>query len=102
MAWGHRLKRLTRREREECSRLGWGCGAGGCAHPVEFISTYSYVSAHGHAAHARRPFCAAHGREFAMRHTLAWPTRDGRVRIRWAALTGTRSADRLRRPGRAA
>jgi hypothetical protein len=80
MAWGHRLKRLTKKERELCRSMGWGCGA--CDSAVEYVSNYSYASARGHAAHARRPMCADHARLFAMRYCLAWPTQDGRVRIR--------------------
>jgi hypothetical protein len=80
MAWGHRLKRLTKRERELCRSMGWGCGA--CDDAVEYVSNYSYTSARGHAAHARRPLCAEHARLFAMRYCLVWPTRDGRVRVK--------------------
>jgi hypothetical protein len=79
MAWGHRLKRLTKRERELCRELGWGCAA--CAGDVDYVSNYSYASVHGHAAHAKRPFCAAHARQFAMRHCLAWPARGARIRL---------------------
>jgi hypothetical protein len=80
MAWGHRLKRLTKKERELCRSMGWGCGA--CDRVVDYVSNYSYTSARGHAAHARRPLCAEHARLYAMRYCLAWPTQDGRVRIR--------------------
>lgn len=80
MAWGHRLKRLTKRERELCRSMGWGCGA--CDDGVEYVSSYSYTSAHGPAVHARRPLCAEHARLFAMRYCLAWPTQDGRVKVR--------------------
>jgi hypothetical protein len=80
MAWGYRIKRLTKREKERCRSLGWGCA--GCGGGVEYISNYSYNSANGHAAHARRPMCTEHGRQFAMRHCLAWPARSNKVRIR--------------------
>jgi hypothetical protein len=80
MAWGHRLKRLTKRERELCQTLGWGCGA--CDETVEYVSNYSYASTRGHTAHARRTLCPEHARLFAMRYCLAWPTQDARVRIR--------------------
>ncbi len=89
MAWGHRLKRLTKREQYLCRE--WGCGAASCQAALEYISTYAYVSARGHATHARRPFCAEHARQFAMRFCLAWPTRDGRVRIRFE-VPGARDA----------
>jgi hypothetical protein len=80
MAWGHRLKRLTKRERELCVSMGWGCGT--CDEPVEYVSNYSYASVHGHAAHARRTMCPGHARVFAMRYGLAWPTQDSRVKVR--------------------
>jgi len=80
MAWGHRLKRLTKRERELCRSMVWGCGA--CDNAVEYVSNYSYTSAYGHAAHARRPLCADHARQFAMRYCLVLPTQDGRVRVK--------------------
>jgi hypothetical protein len=80
MAWGHRLKRLTKKERALCKSMAWGCGS--CDESVEYISNYSYASARGHAAHARRPMCPTHARQFAMRYCLAWPTQGGRVKIR--------------------
>ena len=82
MAWGHRLKRLTKRERELCRTLGWGCGGGGaCEAGVEYVSNFSYASFRGHATHAKRPLCAEHARQFAMRYCLAWPTRGARIRF---------------------
>lgn len=83
MAWGHRLKKLTRRERIWCRTLGWGCSVATCDEAADYVSTYSYASGSGHAAHATRTFCAEHARAFAMRYCLAWPTPDGRVRIRF-------------------
>jgi hypothetical protein len=80
MAWGHRIKRLTKKERELCRSMGWGCGA--CDAGVEYVSNYSYTSGRGHTAHARRPLCPEHARLYAMRYCLAWPTQAGRVRIR--------------------
>jgi hypothetical protein len=80
MAWGHRLKRLTKKERELCRTRDWGCW--GCDVSVEYVSNYSYTSAHGHAAHARRPLCPSHARLFAMRYCLAWPPQVGKVKIR--------------------
>ena len=35
MAWGHRLKRLTKRERDLCRSMGWGCA--GCRQNCEFV-----------------------------------------------------------------
>jgi hypothetical protein len=80
MAWGHRLKRLTKSEKGRCRAMEWGCA--GCGAAVEYVSNYSYASARGHAAHARRPMCADHARQFAMRHCLAWPSHLARVRVR--------------------
>jgi hypothetical protein len=80
MAWGHRLKRLTKKERELCRTRGWGCAS--CDDPVDYVSSYSYASGHGHAAHARRPMCGDHARVFAMRFGLAWPTQDRKVKVR--------------------
>jgi hypothetical protein len=80
MAWGHRLKRLTKKERELCRTMAWGCS--GCDRQVDYVSNHSYASAHGHAAHARRPLCAEHARLFAMRYCLAWPVQGSRVKIR--------------------
>jgi hypothetical protein len=80
MAWGHRLKRLTKRERQICQSMSWGCGA--CDAGVEYVSNYSYASIRGHTAHARRPLCPEHARQFAMRYGLAWPTQNGRVRAK--------------------
>jgi hypothetical protein len=80
MVWGHRLKRLTKREKDRCKSMGWGCA--GCGAEVEYVSNYSYNSNRGHAAHARRPMCGPHARQFAMRHCLAWPARVSRVRVR--------------------
>jgi hypothetical protein len=79
MAWGHRLKRLTKREKDLCRSMALGCA--GCGEDVEYISNYAYASAHGHATHARRPMCATHARQFAMRHCLAWPAK-AKVRVR--------------------
>jgi hypothetical protein len=62
MVWGHRLKRLTKRERELCQ---WGCGV--CDEPVEYLSDYDFDSRRGHAAQAHRPLCAEHARQFAVR-----------------------------------
>jgi hypothetical protein len=82
MAWGHRVKKLTKKERETCRTLGWGCG-GGCGKHADYLSNYSYASVHGHASHAKRPLCADHARQFAMRYVLPWPVRGGKVRIRF-------------------
>ena len=68
MSWGHRLKRLTKREIAECRTLGWGCGA--CDGTVAYVSDYCYASADGHAAQARRTLCAEHARVFAARLRL--------------------------------
>jgi hypothetical protein len=81
MAWGHRLKRLTKREKDLCRSIDW-VGCAGCGGNVQYLSNYSYASAGGHAAHARRPMCTRHARQFAMRHGLAWPARPTRVPIR--------------------
>jgi hypothetical protein len=81
MAWGHRLKRLTKRERELCRALGWGCGGAACDEGVEYLSNFSYASVHGHATHAKRALCAEHARQFAMKYCLAWPTRGARIRF---------------------
>ena len=80
MAWGHRIKRLTKREKDLCRSMGLECA--GCGAGVEYFSNYSYTSARGHAAHARRPMCIEHARQFAMRHCLAWPARMAGVRVR--------------------
>ena len=75
MAWGHRLKRLTKRERELCRARGWGCG--GRDEPVEYLSDYAFDSTRGHAAEAHRPLCAAHARQFAARYRLVEDRLDG-------------------------
>jgi hypothetical protein len=98
MPWGHRLKKLTKREKDVCRLLEWSCGVASCHESVEYISTYSVASAHGHALHKKRPFCPPHARQFAMRNTLAWPTRDGKVRIRLPPLRALSAA----KAGRAA
>lgn len=92
MAWGHRLKRLTKKEQKLCRTLGWCCANRACKAAAEYMSNYSYRSAHGHVAHVRRPFCPAHARQYAMRYTLAWPTRDRQVKIRLDDLLFSRAA----------
>lgn len=83
MAWGYRLKKLTRREKTLCRSMGLDCGAPGCDTDAEYLSNYSYTSAHGSATHAKKCLCTEHARSFAMRHTLAWPTQDNKVKIRF-------------------
>jgi hypothetical protein len=92
MAWGYRLKKLSRREKTVCRSLGRDCAAPGCGDDAEYISNYSYVSVHGTATHAKRTFCTDHARAFAMRHTLAWPAQAAKVHIRLFDVPRVRAA----------
>ena len=92
MAWGYRLKKLSRSEKSVCRSMGRACAAPGCGDGAAYISNYSYASVHGGATHAKRTFCADHARSFAMRHTLAWPTQDAKVRIRLFEAVRVRAA----------
>jgi hypothetical protein len=68
MGWGHRLERLTKRDRDLYRTLGWGCC--GCDEGVGYVSYYSCSSELGHAAAVRRPLCETHARDFAQRYGL--------------------------------